>query len=76
MARFKVVMTFSDGEVLDSVEMDGENGIFDTEEDAEDYSLECMNNLKVGGQVLYLSNPGDYPFEAVEDDPECEIVEI
>ena len=32
MAKFKVVMTFPDGEVIDSYEEDGDDGIFDTEQ--------------------------------------------
>lgn len=44
MAKFKVVMTFPDGEVIDSYEEDGDDGIFDTEQEAEDYFSEWMSN--------------------------------
>ena len=76
MAKFKVVMTFPDGEVVDSYEEDGEDGIFETEQEAEDYFSEWMSNYHAGGEVLYLSNPGDYPRELVEQEPDYEIVKI
>ena len=76
MSKYKVVMTFPDGEVIDSYEEDGEEGVFDTEQEAEDYFTECMSNYKVGGEVLHLSNPGDYPLEMVEQEPDYDIVEI
>ena len=76
MAKFKVVMTFPDGEVIDSYEEDGDDGIFDTEQEATDYFYEWMSNYSAGGEVLHLSNPGDYPLEMVEQDPDYEIVEI
>ena len=69
-------MTFPDGDVIDSSEEDGEEGVFDTEQEAEDYFTECMSNYKVGGEVLHLSNPGDCPLEMVEQEPDYEIVEI
>ena len=70
MSKYKVVMTFPDGEVIDSYEEDGEEGVFDTEQEAEDYFTECMSNYKVGGEVLH------YPLEMVEQEPDYEIVEI
>lgn len=76
MAKFKVVMTFPDGEVIDSYEEDGDDGVFDTEQEAEDYFYEWMNSYSAGGEVLHLSNPGDYPLEMVEQEPDYEIVEI
>ncbi len=76
MAKFKVLIKFSDGEVIDSYEEDGDEGIFDTEEDAEQYYLDTMSNYSAGGEILNLSNPGDYPLEEVEEEPDYEIVEI
>ncbi|MCM1500608.1 MAG: hypothetical protein NC124_19270 [Clostridium sp.] len=55
---------------------DGDDGIFDTEQEAEDYFYEWMSNYNTGGEVLHLSNPGDYPLEMVEQEPDYEIVEI
>lgn len=74
--QYKIIMTFPDGEVIDSREEDDDEGVFDTIEEAEEYFLEWMNNYRVGGEVLHLSNPGDYPLEVVEQEPEYEIHEI
>ena len=53
----------------------GEEGIFDSYEDAQDDANEWMSCWYQGGEILNLSNPGDY------DAPEegclsCEIEEI
>ena len=53
MAKFKVVMTFPDGEVIDSYEEDGDEGIFDTEQEANDYFCEWMSNYSAGGDVIF-----------------------
>lgn len=67
---FKVVMTYSDG---DREELDE---VFETESEAEAFGLEQVSNFDAGGEVLHLSNPGDYPapdegvqadYEVVED---------
>jgi len=67
---FKVVMTYSDG---DREELDD---VFETESEAEAFGLEQVSNFDAGGEVLHLSNPGDYPapdegvqadYEVVED---------
>ncbi len=76
MAKFKVVITFSDGEVFDSYQEEGNDGVFDTEEEATEFFTECMSNYSAGGEILHLSNPGDYPLEMNEEDPDYEIVEI
>ena len=74
--KYKVVMTFPDGEIIDSQQEDGDEGVFDTEEEAMDYFCNWMTDYNTGGEVLRMSNPGDYPLEMVEQEPEYEIVEI
>ena len=76
MAKFKVVMTFPDGEVFDSYTEDGDDGVFDTEQEAEDYFCVWMSNYRAGGEVLHLSDPDDYPLEMFEEEPDYQIVEI
>ena len=66
--KYKVVMTYPNGE---EEEMDE---IFDTEEEADRYGLECISNYKAGGEILNLSNPGDWPLE--DEDPDFEIIEV
>ncbi len=72
---YKVIITFPDGETFDSEEEDGPLGIFDTEEEAQEYFNEWLNGYETGGEVLHMSNPGDYPMEIVGQEPEYEIVE-
>lgn len=66
---FKVKLIFSDGDIE---ELDG---VFDAEEDAEEYALESVSEYKLGGEILNMSNPGDYPFDE-EDDVDFEVIEI
>ena len=47
-----------------------------SEQEAEDYFAEWMSNYSAGGEVLHLSNPGDYPLEMVEQEPDYDVVEI
>lgn len=49
--------------------------VFETEAEAEAYVLVQISNYHAGGEVLHLSNPGDYP-EGDDDDPRYEIIEV
>lgn len=64
MAKYKIIF---EGEEQDEV--------FDTYEDADDYVNELIGCWHEGGEVLQLSNPGDYPYDP-DDEPDYEIVEI
>lgn len=68
---FRVVMTYSDG---DREELDD---VFETESEAEEFGLEQVSNFGAGGEVLHLSNPGDYPepSEGIEADYDVSEVE-
>lgn len=66
MSKYKVIF---DGEE--------ENEIFDTIGEAEEYALQLCSDCETGAEVLYLSNPGDYPYdESTYESPEYEIVEV
>lgn len=56
-------------------DFDDEDPTFATETEAEAYAADQINNYHVGGEVLHLSNPGDYP-EGDDDDPEYEVIEV
>lgn len=73
---YKVIATFPDGEVIDSEEMDGVLGVFDDKEDANDWIDRFLTDYETGGEVLHLSNPGDYPMEVVGQEPDFEIVKV
>jgi len=65
---FKVKLIFSDS---DTEELEG---VFDTEADAEEYALESISEYHMGGEILNMSNPGDYPLDE-EDDVDFEVIE-
>ena len=69
MSKYKIIMEYSDGT---SEEQDE---IFDSEEAAEEYAVYLVSCSEVGGEILNLSNPGDYPLDEFGD-PDFEIVEI
>ena len=64
MPKYKLIF---DGEEQDEV--------FDSYEDAEEEALIELSNWHAGGEVLELSNPGDYPYDP-DDEPDYEIIEI
>ena len=64
MSKYKVVF---DGDTLDE--------IFDSFEEAEDAALYELSCWHAGGEVLELSNPGDYDYDP-DDEPEFEIIEV
>jgi len=68
MSKFRVVINFLNG---DTEELDD---LFDSYEDAEQEALEYISNWHAGGEVLELSNPGDYPYEP-DNEPNYDIFE-
>lgn len=69
MAKFKVVMIYSDG----SREEDDE--ICETEAEAQEHGCYLCSCHNQGAETLHLSNPGDYPFDEV-DDVDFEVIEV
>ena len=69
MAKFKVIMNYSDG--TSAVE----DEIFDTEAEAAEYGLDCCSNYHLGAEILHLSNPGDNPLDE-DDDVDFEVIEV
>ncbi len=64
MSKYKVI--FNDDE---------QDEVFDSYEEAEDFAMELLTYWHAGGEVLELSNPGDYPYDP-DDAPDYEIVEV
>ena len=64
---FKLLIHYSSG-----TEEDDE--IFETEEEANDYGLDICNNYRSGGEILNLSNPGDYPLKY--DNLDFDVIEV
>ncbi|SBN95773.1 Hypothetical protein PFR_JS12-1_1391 [Propionibacterium freudenreichii] len=65
---YKIVMQYPDG---DSEEQDE---VFDTEAQAVDYAGYLVSCYDLGGEVLNMSNPGDYPLS--EEEADYEIIEV
>lgn len=76
MPKYKYVITYDDGsDDYDSYEYDGESGLFDTYEEAEEEALYAISCHKEGAEILHMSNPGDYDFDE-DDDAYYEIIEV
>lgn len=60
MAKYKIIYHWTDG----SEDEDDNYGIFyDSEEEADAAGLYGLSCAKLGGEILEMSNPGDYPFD-------------
>jgi hypothetical protein len=40
------------------------------------FGLEQCDNYDVGGEVLHMSNPGDYPLNEDDDEVDFEVIEV
>ena len=67
---YKVVMIYPDG----TTEEDDE--VFVTEDEARAYGEEQCSNYIAGGEVLHMSNPGDYPLSDDDDDVNFNVIEV
>ena len=67
---YKIVYHYSSGEVEEA------DGLYDTEERAEEEGLYGLSCYKEGGEILNMSNPGDYPWDEDEDDTYFEVIEV
>ena len=66
MPKYQVLF---DGELEDEV--------FNTEEDADEYGLYLQSCSREGAEILHLSNPGDYDYDAdTFEAPDYEVVEV
>lgn len=66
---YKVVMKYADG----TTEPDDE--VCETESEATEHGSYLVSCYAEGGEVLHMSNPGDYPL-AEEDDADFEVIEV
>ena len=64
MPKFKIIF---DGEEQDEV--------YDSYKEAEYEAREMVSNYRLGGEILWMSNPGDYPYDP-DEEIEYEIIEI
>lgn len=48
--------------------------VFESEAAAEDYGSYMVSCYSQGGEILHLSNPGDYPLS--DDDADFEVIQV
>lgn len=53
---------------------DEQDEVFSTYEEADEYALYLVSCYHTGGEILEMSNPGDYPYDP-SDEPDYEIIE-
>jgi len=69
MPKYRVVINFQNG---DTENLDD---LLDSYEDAEQAARDYISDWHAGGEVLELSNPGDYPYDP-DDEPDYDIFEV
>ncbi len=65
---YKVEMQYPDG----TTEEDDE--VFETEAEADEHGLYLVSCYREGGEILHMSNPGDYPLS--DEEADFEIIEV
>lgn len=66
MSKYKIVMFDEE-----------QDGIFDTENDAEEYASYLCSCARTGAEILHMSNPGDYDYDEESFEyPEYRIIEF
>ena len=60
MSKYMVIYHYADGT---DEEDDNYGAYWDSEEDAKEAGLYGLSCYKLGGEILEMSNPGDYPFD-------------
>lgn len=67
--KYKAILYLENGNTLESEEL------FDTYEEAFRDGEEMTSDYMLGGEILHMSNPGDYPFDE-DQEIELEVVEV
>ena len=73
MTKYKYSLYLHHEKIMDSYEDEGE--LFDDYDSAADEALYSIGCYQLGGEILYLSNPGDYDYNPNEK-PTYRIFEI
>lgn len=74
MAKYKIIYNWSDGS---NDEDDNYGAFYESEEAAEEAAIYGLSCAKQGGEILEMSNPGDYPFnEGDYEEDDFEIVKV
>lgn len=68
MVKYYVEMFYPDGT------SEEDNNLFDTEAEAREHGEYLCSCYHTGGEILHMSNPGDYPLDE-DDDVDFEVYE-
>ncbi len=74
MTKYKFILYFPNGDTIDSYSK-GEP-LFDYYDAAVDMALEWIGGYRLGGEILHLSNPGDYDEPDEDEKIEYDIEEV
>ena len=69
MKKYKYILRFKNGDILDSIEEYGDNifsGLFSSYEDAEEAALYAISCYRQGAETLNMCNPGEYDYDEKE----------
>lgn len=78
MPKYKYILTYSNGEQLDSLEEYGDDnfeGTFSSEDDAVDAALYAISCSHLGAEILNLTGDQDEDYDE-DEDIDYEIVQI
>lgn len=74
MANYKVIYHWTDGT---EDEDDNYGEFYESEEAANEAALYGLSCAKQGGEILEMSNPGDYPYDESDyEDDTFEVVKV
>ena len=74
MAKYMIIYHYSDGT---SEEDDNYGDFYSSWEEADQEGLYGLSCMELGGEILEMSNPGDYPFDKSDYEGNTyEIVEV
>jgi hypothetical protein len=69
MAKYYVEMFYPDGT------SEEDDNLFDTEAEAREHGEYLCSCYRTGGEILHMSNPGDYPYNE-DDSADFEVYEV
>ena len=74
MSKYKVVIIGDDGSE-EYLMADGsyDDAVFDDYDEAEEAALQALSDMRAGAEILNMSNPGDYPFDEDDFNPDYRI---
>lgn len=73
MTKYKYVIYLNGSQIMDSYDDDRE--LYDDYDSAVDAALYAISCYHTGGEILQLSNPGDYEYDPSEE-PDYDIEEV